>query len=271
MRVVPDRRRLRRTPDVLTVEDLISAEAFDHELDGRESRKFLPPPRVRARRLTEPMREPESRFSKLAKLAGLTTATSLLVGAVVASSVLSRERTEQPSRANLAPPPITGAAALAGFAMPGAGPSQPHPVPSSPVFSAPQRPVAETQPAVGGVASSNPPTTTTATVFAVNDSDKVAVVRKFYQRMNAQRLDDALSMLAPALIGDQTGYLVRAWSSMKSVEVNDAHVQSDGSVRAVVTMLQEDGTRLRVTQVLSLAEDVAGMISQAVLLSAEQL
>mgnify|MGYP003342519677 CR=1 FL=1 len=61
---------------------------------------------------------------------------------------------------------------------------------------------------------------------------------------------------------------LRKGGSFARVDVKDVRVQPDGSVRAVVDVVGKDGTRLRVTQVLELTEDV---IEDAVLLSARQL
>lgn len=275
MRVVHDRRRTRRSPDTLTVDDLLTAEAFD--ADGilgrgyltetaRGSREFLPPPRVRPRRRATPPREPEGRLAKVAKLAGLTTAASLLVGAVVASSLVTRTRTDQTPRPNPAPPPITNAAALGGFALQGTGrPARDEPRPPAPTTSA-QLPVVEPTPAPSSSSSSS----STSTVRD-RTPDRLDLVREFYQRMGSQRPQDALAMLAPEVAGDQPADLVRAWSSMSKVELDQARVQPDGSVIAVVTMLRADGARLRVTQQFGVTSASDTMISRVVLLSAEQL
>lgn len=281
MRVVHDRRRYRQTPDALTVEDLLSAQELDFELvedinltgPANEPRKFLPPPRMRAKRRTTPAREPESTLSKVAKLAGLTTAASLLVGAVVASSMLTRQRPEQTGEQNPAPPQITGAAALGSFVPTSAGLPRAGGRPSSSgsiAVATSQVPVAQTQPVAGGDAAG---TTQTTSSTPAQDSAgaKVALVKQFYQRMVSPRPEDALAMLTPELAGDEPGDLVRAWSSMSEVDLDEVEVQPDGTVRAVVTMLQHDGTKLRVTQVLSLTKGKNDVISRAVLLSAEQL
>ena len=280
MRVLHDRRRSRRTPDALTVEDLLSAQELDFELvedtylateTVREPRTFLPPPRVQAKREDEPVREPESKLSKVAKLAGLTTAASLLVGAVVASALLTRQRPDAGAAAAPAAPQITGAAALGGFVpdVQGSSRSTGSAAPSrrDEVVATSQVPVAQTQPAASGPAGS-----TQATSSAVaTDDDKVALVEQFYQRMVSPHPEDALAMLTADLAGDEPGDLVRAWSSMTQVDVNDVEVQPDGTVRAVVTMHQHDGTQLRVTQVLTVTGGKRNVISKAVLLSAEQL
>ncbi|GLY63450.1 hypothetical protein [Amycolatopsis taiwanensis] len=281
MRVVPEGRPNRQLPDEFGVDDLPIQETFGVELLGRRSltetarepRTFLPPPRVRPRRHISPPREPESRFSKVAKLAGLTTASTLLVGAVVASSMVTRARTEQTGRSTPAPPAITGAAALGGFAMqdsvkPG---RDRH---SSPATTHTQKPATSEQPSPTGLAwsatgtSEAPPASPAPSTTKAPIDDKLTTVNQFYQLMGSQRPQDALAMLAPALAGDQPGDLVRAWSSMSQVEAKDVHVQPDGSVLAVVDMVRRDGTHLRVTQVLELT---GGLIEQAVLLSAEQL
>ncbi|WP_236796749.1 hypothetical protein [Amycolatopsis sp. GM8] len=280
MRVEHDRRRSRQAPDALTVEDLLSAQEIDLTLvedayptEAASERRFLPPPRTRVKHVAAPAREPESKVSKVARLAGLTTAASLLVGAVVASSMLTRQRPAETRDPNPAAPQVTGAAALGGFLPDSVGlpPKNSHPRASAPsAVTTSQVPVAQTQPIAGETASA-PETTSTATTTEITDAQKVAVVKQFYQRMVSSHPEDALAMLTPDLAGDEPGDLVRAWSSMSDVDVDDVQVQPDGTVRAVVTMLQHDGVRLRVTQVLSLTEDKGTAISRAVLLSAEQL
>ncbi|TNC28770.1 hypothetical protein [Amycolatopsis alkalitolerans] len=280
MKVAHDRRRSRQAPDALTVEDLLSAQEIDLTLvesaltEPVPDRTFLPPPRTRSKR-DAPEREPESTVSKVAKLAGLTTAASLLIGAIVASSMLARARPEATQDPHPGPPQITGAAALGGFLPPAAGAPRPsvraaEPVPSATVTS--QVPAAQTQPA-GGQAPAAGDTTTPSTAQAT-DGEKVAMVERFYRRMVSPHPEDALALLTPELAGDEPGDLVRAWSSMSEIDVDEVGVQPDGSVLAVVTMVQHDGVRLRVTQVFQVlghAKGKDGVISRATLLSAEQL
>jgi len=284
MRVAHDRRRSRHPSDALTVEDLLSGHVLDLEPadseplpePARATRDYLPPPRSR-RATTAPAREPESRLSKIAKLAGLTAAAGLLVGAVVASSMVTRERPGV--RSSPTPPRITGAAALAGFV----------PAPEDGTPEVNDRAGTGGQPAAQGSATASPtservsqaaesaaPTSENAAPDSsapqeLTDSQRIKTVRQFYQRMGSNHPQDALRMLAPGLAGDEPGDLVRAWSSMKDIHVESIEAQPDGTVRAVATMRQQDDTELRVTQVLSLAGGPDGIISQAVLLSADQL
>lgn len=283
MRVAHDPRHARRAPHTLAVGEFLSAEV-EEELDAkrtgreyvaetvREPRKFLPPPRVRSRRQVVLSREPESRLSKVAKLAGLMTATSLLAGAVVASSIVTRARPGQEGRPAPVPPSITGAAALDGFVRQDVGKPSPGQPPQALTTTTKAADVASAPAAATGSPLPSPITQGSTTASApIDDTEKVAVVKEFYDRVASQRPEDALAMLAPGVTGDQSGDLVRAWHSVASVDVNEVDVRPDGSVLAVVTMLQRDGTRLRVTQALALAANPKDTISQVVLLSAEQL
>lgn len=278
-----DRRRSRQAPDARTIEDLLAAQEVDstavegaHATDATHDRTFLPPPRPRTKRHPEPRREPESTLSKVAKLAGLTTAASLLIGAVVASSALSRQQPAEIRAASPAPPQITGAAALGGF-LPGAAdvpPSSEHTSRSTSRSTTPssssRTPAAQTQ--RDDTPTSTAQSTGSTTTTTVTDGQKVAMVEQFYRSMVSSNPADALALLAPDLVGDEPGDLLRAWGSMSEVDVNDVQVQPDGSVRAVVTMVRHDGVRLRVTQVLSVAtKDSGTIITRALLLSAQQL
>lgn len=271
MGVVHERRRSRHAPDARTVEDLLFAQRLPIDVSDDAFDRVPSGDRVQQETVIEAPR-PESTWSRVAKLAGLTTATSLLVGAVVASSVLTRQRAEDQASASPAPPQITGAAALGGF-MP-ESPATPH---ASGAAAAAHQPSASASSALNLAQQkqteqppSTPANSPSTSAQAVSTGDKIAVVERFYHRM-ADQPERALAMLAPDLAGDEPGDLVRAWSSMSSIQVDEVQVQADGAVRAVVTMVQNDGTRLRVTQVLGLSGDEDDVISRAVLLSAEQL
>ncbi|MEC3982016.1 hypothetical protein [Amycolatopsis sp. H20-H5] len=104
-----DRQRTRREPDAVRVEDVIPADILnDTRVDRayleqvfREPQNFVPPrgrEEVRPAH-SEPEEEPESRFARRAKLAGLVAAGALVAGAVVFASTMSTpHRTPLPSR-----------------------------------------------------------------------------------------------------------------------------------------------------------------------------
>lgn len=94
---------------------------------------------------------------------------------------------------------------------------------------------------------------------------KLDAVRKFYASIDRQP-ENALSLLAPNVARGEMGDLVRAWSGADSIDVQELHVQDDGSVFAVALVHQADGTLLRVTQLFDVVEQ--DVISQARVLSA---
>ncbi|MDI5974725.1 hypothetical protein QDK53_00855, partial [Amycolatopsis magusensis] len=99
-------------------------------------------------------------------------------------------------------------------------------------------------------------------------ASKRELVERFYRQVDVNP-SGALKMLTGAVAGEQPGDLVRAWSAMDSVRVESAREQPDGSVLAVVTMLDDDGRQLRITQQLWFTGADGGLISQARLLSAQ--
>jgi hypothetical protein len=285
---VHDRQRTRREPaDAVRVEDVIPAEILnDTRVDRvyleqvfREPQKYLPP---RAKQQPEPEpeqppQEPESRFARRAKLVGLVAAAALVTGSIIAASTLSGQHRDQPQAATSDAREITGAAALGGFAVPGAPASEQDETKTSergPRETPSPKPVARTESQggqVGGSAATPSATPTTQQgSTTTTTAEKLDAVKKFYEMIDLNP-QGALAMLEPLLAGEQPGDLVRAWSSMNAVEVQGAEVQPDGSILAIVTMLQPDGGYLRVTQLLRLADDASGLISDAKLLSSQRM
>jgi hypothetical protein len=294
---VLDRQRTRREADAVRVEDVIPPDLLDGVGDEdrdyleqvfREPQKYLPPRSRRAtaaKRPEEPAEEPESRFARRAKLAGLVGAGALVAGAVVTASLLSGgPRPTAPVTAeDSIPAGFSGAAALGGAAVPeqlrhhsfgsttpGHHGSTPSSAGGDPAVSTPNS-GGTTRESAGPSSSSAPgtasPTSTGET--ASNDPStagaKLAAVKKFYADIE-QSPDTALSLLTPAIAGGEAGSLVRTWSAMRAIDVQDARVQDDGTVLAVAVLHQTDGTLVRVTQLF----DVTGhdVISEARVLSA---
>ncbi|MDT8909638.1 hypothetical protein [Amycolatopsis sp. PS_44_ISF1] len=295
-----DRQRTRREPDAVRVEDVIPPDLLDGVGDEdrdyleqvfREPQKYLPPRSrrpVAAHRPEEQAEEPESRLARRAKLVGLVGAGALVAGAVVTASLLSGgPRPTTPVTAEESfPAGFSGAAALGGAVVPeqhrrsgGTTPGHRESTPSAsggdttgtagttvttpgtggltrestgPSPSAP----AEVESSTGGQSTSTDPATA---------GDKLAAVKKFYASIERSP-STALSLLTPVLAGGEAGSLVRAWSVMSAIDVQDLRVQDDGSVLAVAVLHQADGTLVRVTQQF----DVTGhdVISAARVLSA---
>jgi hypothetical protein len=285
---VHDRLRTRREPaDAVRVEDVIPAEILnDARVDReyleqvfREPQKYLPP-KAKPEPEPEPEQPPqelESRFARRAKLAGLVAAGALVAGSIITAATLTSQHRAMGASEPSGDRQITGAAALAGFAVPEAptSSSQGRVNVSTPTLKQPAAPATEAtltdeQPGTPAPpSSSQKPTTSRGSAMTTPDV-KLAAVKKFYSMVDLDPRG-ALSMLKPVLAGEEPGDLVRAWSSVDAVRVEDARVQPDGSIIAIVTMLQPGGAHLRITQSLRLADDSTGLISDARLLSTQQM
>lgn len=303
---MPDRQRTRRKPveadsvagavegtdrsySAYNVEDIIPAEILnDTRVDReyleqvfREPQKFLPPRERRAGHaaeseaedLEQPPQPRESTLARRAKLVGLLAAGALVIGSVIAASTLTG-----PHRAQVAADAeehgITGAAALGGFAVPDAAPNQHRSAKTTPAAKKPAAQQApETQPEPGETTAAPSSTTASDTPRVETPpttAKKLATVKTFYATVDSNP-QGALALLDPLLAGEQPGDLVRAWSSMTSIQLQQVEVQADGSIKAVVLMLQPDGSHLLVTQLLKIADGSTNLISEAKLLSSQQM
>lgn len=284
-----DRQRTRReSPHAVRVEDIIPAEILDGVADAdrdhlaqvvRDPQRFLP-------RRTEPAREPEptdeagepeSRLSRRAKLAGLVAAGALVAGAVIAAPMLTSAHRAVSSGGQSTPAGFTGAAELGGLAVPqrqaGGG------APEQPGTTAPGT-HAEDQP-VTGRPSNGTPRTQVVPAEATSVPDKAAdarsatrkiqAVKDFYAAI-ARNSAGALALLSPTLADGAAGELVRTWSAMDAIDVQEADTQinPDGSILAVATLHRPDGALVRVTQLFRVA-DTGGLITEAELVSAQYM
>ncbi|UOX86515.1 hypothetical protein MUY14_32860 [Amycolatopsis sp. FBCC-B4732] len=283
-----DRQRTRReTPHAVRVEDVIPAEILDGVGDAdrdyleqvfRDPQKFLPP---RPEPVREPEQavddgEPESRFARRAKLTGLVAAGALVAGAVIAAPMLTGSHRAVSAGGQSTPAGFSGAAELGGLAVPqhqaGGG------TPARPGQST------ESSPADGGTTATKTTEdarqeTTPSTAEPVPDkaadarsaSRKIQAVKDFYAAI-ARDSRGALALLSPDLAGGAAGELVRTWSSMDAIDVQEADTQikPDGSILAVATLHRPDGALVRVTQLFRVA-DTGGLITEAELVSAQYM
>lgn len=284
-----DRQRTRReSPHAVRVEDVIPAEILDGVGDAdrdyleqvfRDPQKFLPP---RPAPVREPERaedggEPESRVARRAKLAGLVTAGALVAGAVIAAPMLTSSHRAASPNGQSTPAGFTGAAELGGLAVPqhqagGGSPEQNEPATpgARPQSSTPATEHAQgrTQPrAVPSVAEPVPD----KAADARSASRKIQAVKDFYAAV-ARDSAGALALLSPALADGAAGELVRTWSAMDAIDVQEADTQinPDGSILAVATLHRPDGALVRVTQLFRVA-DTGGLITEAELVSAQYM
>ncbi|ATY09478.1 hypothetical protein CU254_02535 [Amycolatopsis sp. AA4] len=293
-----ERQRTRREPDAVRVEDVIPPELLENVAEAdreyleqvvREPQKYLPP---RARRPIvrdeTPVEEPESKLARRAKLAGLVGAGALVAGAVVTASLLTGgPRPTVPVAGGAAlPAGFSGAAALGGQAVPqqrkvhssggttsGQSESTTQSKHTDSATTTPLNSGTTTPETTSGTSASSPSAPSLAeshkksatSSAAAPNPVKLEAVRKFYASIDHQP-ENALSLLTPNVARGEMGDLVRAWSGADSIDVQELHVQDDGSVFAVALVHQADGTLVRVTQLFDVVEQ--DVISQARVLSA---
>ncbi|MEV6829892.1 hypothetical protein [Amycolatopsis sp. NPDC051102] len=284
-----DRQRTRRdSPHAVRVEDIIPAEILDGVADADRdhlAQVVRDPQRFVARR-TEPAREPEqtddagepeSRLARRAKLTGLVAAGALVAGAVVAAPMLTSSHRAVSSGGQSTPAGFTGAAELGGLAVPqrqaGGGAPEQHGT-TNPDTQPADTPA--TDRTVNGTpraqAAPAPATSIPDTAAdARSASRKIQAVKDFYAAI-ARNSAGALALLSPSLAGGSAGELVRTWSSMDAIDVQEADTQikPDGSILAVATLHRPDGALVRVTQLFRVA-DTGGLITEAELVSAQYM
>jgi hypothetical protein len=286
---VLDRQRTRReSPHAVRVEDVIPAEILDGVADAdrdhleqvfRDPQRFLPTRTepVREPEQAEDAGEPESRFARRAKLTGLVAAGALVAGAVIAAPMLtSSHRAASSSGGQATPAGFTGAAELGGLAVPQHQAGGSAPERHSPATPGTQAEGTSTDRPVNGTPRTQPASDSATPVpdkaaDARSASRKIQAVKDFYAKI-ARDSAGALALLSPALVDGTAGELVRTWSAMDAIDVQEADTQikPDGSILAVATLHRPDGALVRVTQLFRVA-DSGGLITEAELISAQYM
>lgn len=210
---------------------------------------------------TEPGRH-RGKMARAAKLVGLAVGSIVLCGSVAAAATLSRSRPPAETPAVAAPTPITGIGALRPDTLEAQLSGHTGGVPAHPATShAP----AKTEHSVSKAVT---PSTPSSEPAAPTPTSPQQLVREFYQLVESQPAA-AAQLLSPSLLSsDPTGFIT-AWQSAAKVEVDSVQSNADGTVQAVVRMLQPDGSWLRVVELLHVTGGSQPLISGAQLLSAQ--
>ncbi|WP_086820944.1 hypothetical protein [Allokutzneria sp. NRRL B-24872] len=103
---------------------------------------------------------------------------------------------------------------------------------------------------------------------AVTPTTAVEVVHEFFQRLQ-HRPDLALQMVDARLVGQDRAAFLKAWESVKSVQVKNVE-QSRNGVLGTATLELLNGTKLRMEQLLTLSVAEPRQIVAAELLSVQQ-
>jgi hypothetical protein len=195
---------------------------------------------------------------------------------VIAAPMLTSAHRAAPSGGQATPAGFSGAAELGGLAVPQhqAGGSAPERAGTTPGTHSQEAP-AVTHPANGSPRTEAAPAAATPVPDKAADarsaSRKIQAVKDFYAAI-ARDSAGALALLSPALADGTAGELVRTWSRMDAIDVQEADTQikPDGSILAVATLHRPDGALVRVTQLFRVA-DAGGLITEAELVSAQYM
>ncbi|HEY4021912.1 MAG TPA: hypothetical protein VGM75_24725 [Pseudonocardiaceae bacterium] len=210
----------------------------------------------------EPNRH-RGKMARAAKLIGLAVGSIVLCGSVAAAATLARSRPPASAPAVAAPTPITGIRALRPDTLEAqlSGHTQGN---AAPTTSAAPHASAKPEHAANNATPKTPATDQAAP----NPTSPQQLVREFYQLVESQPAV-AAQLLSPSLLSTDPAGFISAWQSAAKVEVDSVQANPDGTVQAVVRMLQPDGSWLRVVELLHVTPGSQPLISGAQLLSAQ--
>ncbi|HJP75278.1 MAG TPA: hypothetical protein VJ914_13470 [Pseudonocardiaceae bacterium] len=203
------------------------------------------------------------KMARAAKLVGLAVGSIVLCGSVAAAATLSRAKPPANTPAVAAPTPITGIGALRPDTLEAQLSGHAGGAPAHPAAS--HAPARTEHSANKAAAAANPPSSAPPAPAPTNPQQ---LVREFYQLVESQPAA-AAQLLSPSLLATDPGGFITAWQSAAKVEVDSVQANADGTVQAVVRMLQPDGSWLRVVELLHVTQGSQPLISGAQLLSAQ--
>lgn len=214
---------------------------------------------------------PRSTLARAGKLLGLAAGSMVLCGSVIAASTYAHAHQIATPTTVAATGPITGLGALrpdmveaqVGGRAPAAPAAEPHRADKPAVRAAPVASAPDTAPAA-------PPSSSPVQIPPL--ASPADVVREFYQLVNteptlAERLVD------PSLLEADAASFATAWESVRRVDVESIQTNPDGSIQAVIRMLDGNGGWTRIVERLRVREAGTGtspVISDAELLSAQR-
>ncbi|NKE58230.1 hypothetical protein FXN61_15935 [Lentzea sp. PSKA42] len=206
-----------------------------------------------------PGRRRRTRKSRAAKVAGLLTGAIVLVSSVAGAAILAGKR---PANTGVPvserPVALSGSSALRPDVLSAQLPNErtplqdtadtPMPQPSALLLEAPE------------------PTTPEV---SVGPQPQVDVVKRFYELLTTKP-NSAAKLLSPDLVGANPKEFVEAWGTIKMVNVDQTSVRPDGSVLAVVSMQELNGSWLRIEQLFWLTDTTQPRIIGTEVLSAQR-
>lgn len=206
-----------------------------------------------------PGRRRRSKKNRVAKAAGLLTGAIVLVSSVTGAAVLAGKR---PANTGIPvserPVALSGASALRPDVLSAQLPNERPPLPSTADTPMPQ-------PSALLLEAPEP----TTPEVSVGPQPQVDVVKRFYELLTTKP-NAAAKLLSPDLVGKNPKEFVEAWGMIKTVNVDQTSVRPDGSVLAVVSMQELDGSWLRIEQLFWLTDTTQPRIIGTEVLSAQR-
>ena len=213
-----------------------------------------------------PGRRRRTKSSRTAKAAGLLTGAIVLVSSVAGAAVLAGNR---PPNAGIPlserPVALSGSSALRPDVLSAQLPNERPPAPTPPAAAAPMLQPSELLLETSAPASSEP----SPPEVSVGPLPQVDVVKKFYELLTTKP-GSAAKLLSPDLVGANPADFVKSWGTIKVLNVDQTSVRPDGSVLAVVSMQEADGSWLRIEQLFWLTSTSQPRIIGTEVLSAQR-
>jgi hypothetical protein len=206
-----------------------------------------------------PGRRRRNRKSRTAKAIGLLTGAVVLVSAVSGAAILAGKRpANQGLPVTERPVALSGASALRPDVLAAQLPNE-----HKPLQTAADTPLP--QPSALLLESPEP----TTPEVSVGPQPQVDVVKRFYELLTTKP-NSAAKLLSPDLVGANPKEFVESWGIIKTVNVDQTSVRPDGSVLAVVSMQELDGSWLRIEQLFWLTDTTQPRIIGTEVLSAQR-
>lgn len=204
-------------------------------------------------------RRRRQRRNRLAKAAGLLTGAIVLVSAVAGAAVLAGKRPANTGvPATERPIALSGSSALRPDVLSAQLPNE----------NKPRQTAADTPLPQPSALLLETPEPTTPEV-SIGPQPQVDVVKRFYELLTTKP-NSAAKLLSPDLVGANPKEFVESWSIIKTVNVDQTSVRPDGSVLAVVSMQELDGSWLRIEQLFWLTDTTQPRIVGTEVLSAQR-
>lgn len=213
-----------------------------------------------------PGRRRRTGTSRVARIAGLVTGAVVLVSSIAGAAILAGKR---PANVGVPiserPVALSGSSALRPDVLSAQLPHE-HPpaqTPSTAVMPMPQPSALLLETAAAQASETATPE------VSVGPLPQVDVVKKFYELLTTKP-NAAARLLSPELVGANPAEFARSWGRIKTVNVDQTSVRPDGSVLAVVSMQEADGSWLRIEQLFWLTSTTQPRIVGTEVLSAQR-